>query len=116
MVFLFANVVNEAQDGSSYSAYSELLKLCGPNDTFINFNWDTLLDKALVTTGAWTPNDGYGINFCACFDGKWKEAVDSSSPIESSWRLLKLHGSTSWLVPYIGIHFQTLKKQHGLPS
>jgi hypothetical protein len=111
MVFLFANVINEAQDGSSYSAYSELLKLCSPEDTFITFNWDTLLDKALATTGVWTPNGGYGIDFCATFDGKWKKALDSSRIFESNWELLKLHGSTNWLVPYTGLHLETLKPQ-----
>jgi len=55
MTFILANVINEAQDGSSYSAYSELLKFCGPEDTFITFNWDTLIDKALASSGSWTP-------------------------------------------------------------
>jgi len=111
MTFIIANVINEAQDGSSYSAYSHLLKFCSPEDTFITFNWDTLIDKALAATGAWTPNDGYGIGFCAFFDGKWKEKVDSSLTIASNWKLLKLHGSTNWLVPYTGIRPQTLKIQ-----
>lgn len=109
MTFILANVINEAQDGSSYSAYSELLKFCSPEDTFITFNWDTLIDKALATSGAWTPNDGYGIGFSAFFDGKWKEKVDSSPTLESNWKLLKLHGSTNWLVPYTFIHLETLK-------
>ncbi len=109
MFFIFANVINEAQDGSSYSAYSELLKLCSPADTLITFNWDTLLDKALAATGAWRPNGGYGIDFCASFDGTWKELVDSSPTFRSNWKLLKLHGSTNWLVPYTGISPQNLK-------
>jgi hypothetical protein len=111
MTFIFANVINEAQDGSSYSAYSELLKFCDPRDTFITFNWDTLIDKALAASGAWIPNDGYGIGFSAFFDGKWKEKVDSSSTLESNWKLLKLHGSTNWLIPYRGIRPETLKIQ-----
>ena len=111
MIFIFANVLNEAQDGSSYSAYSELLKFCGPEDIFITFNWDTLIDKALAASGAWTPNNGYLTNFSAFFDGKWKDNVDSSSTIEGNWELLKLHGSTNWLVPYTGIHHETLEIQ-----
>jgi len=107
MIFLFANVINEAQDGPSYSAYSELLKFCGPNDTFITFNWDTLLDKALASTGAWIPNGGYGIEFSATFDGVWKDKVCCSQPSPCNWKLLKLHGSTNWLVPYTGINLDT---------
>lgn len=111
MNFILANVINEAQDGSSCSAYSELLKFCSPEDTFITFNWDTLIDKALAASGAWTPNDGYGIGFSAFFDGKWKEKVDSSPSLAGNWKLLKLHGSTNWLVPYTGIRPETLKIQ-----
>jgi len=37
--------------------------------------------------------------------------VDSSSTITSNWKLLKLHGSTNWLVPYTGIHPETLQIQ-----
>jgi len=111
MNFILANVINEAQDGSSYSAYTELLKFCSPQDTFVTFNWDTLMDKALSASGAWTPNDGYGIGFSAYFDGKWKDKVDSSPSLADNWKLLKLHGSTNWLVPYTGINPETLKIQ-----
>ncbi len=111
MTFIFANVINEAQNGSSYSAYSELVKFFSPEDTFITFNWDTLMDRALAASGTWTPNDGYGIGFSAFFDGKWKEEVDSSLTIASNWKLLKLHGSTNWLVPYTFIHLENLKIQ-----
>ncbi|RPJ77905.1 MAG: hypothetical protein EHM20_05185 [Alphaproteobacteria bacterium] len=116
MTFIFSNVINEAQDGSSYSAYAELLKFCGQNDTFITFNWDTLLDKALAASGAWLPNEGYCVDFGATFDGRWKKRVDSSPSIECNWRLLKLHGSTNWLVPYTGIHQTTFKVQSIIPK
>lgn len=104
MTFILANVLNEAQDGSSRSAYSELLTFCSPEDVFITFNWDTLLDKALAMSGAWSPNDGYGMQFSAAFDGRWREAVASAPVLSSNWQLLKLHGSTNWLVPYTGVH------------
>lgn len=38
MTFIFANVINEAQNGPSDSLYSYLLDFCGPNDTFVTFN------------------------------------------------------------------------------
>lgn len=72
MIFLFANVINESQNGPVSPVFSELLKFCGPNDIFITLNWDTLLDKALASTGCWDPITGYKINFTAIFDGIWK--------------------------------------------
>jgi hypothetical protein len=38
MNFIFANVLNETQNGASTSLYHQLLNLCGPNDAFITFN------------------------------------------------------------------------------
>src|SRR6266852_7314852 len=58
---IFANVLNESQNGASTSLYHMLLETCGPNDSFI-----------------------------------------------TNWKLLKLHGSTNWLVPYLGVDFQRL--------
>ena len=57
MNFILANVINEAQNGASESLYRYLLDFCGPNDAFITFNWDTLLDRALLSTEGWSPND-----------------------------------------------------------
>ena len=76
MTFILGNVVNEAQNGSPDSLYRYLLDFCGPNDKFVTFNWDTLLDRALVGTGGWSPNGGYGIRFASVLDGKWKPKVD----------------------------------------
>jgi hypothetical protein len=108
MVFILANVVNEAQNGPSFSLYHILLKLCGPNDTFITFNWDTLLDRALADTGGWSPDDGYGLSFSSALDSIWKHRVEPSRSFPTKWKLLKLHGSTNWLVPYTGVFFENL--------
>jgi len=103
--------VNEAQNGPSYSLYHNLLNFCGPNDTFITFNWDTLLDKALSDTGGWSPNDGYGLSFSSVMDSIWRKEAQCSRIFHSKWKLLKLHGSTNWLVPYTGMFFKTLDYQ-----
>lgn len=108
MSFIFASVMNEAQNGPSESLYKYLLEFCGPNDTFITFNWDTLLDRALADTGGWSPNDGYGISFREVYDSIWKDAIESPLNFETNWKLLKLHGSTNWLVPYSYFHLTTL--------
>ena len=92
MAFIFANVINESQNGPSCTAYHELLKFCSPQDTFITFNWDTLLDRALADSGCWSPNNGYGISFDLILDGSWKIEMDMSNVSSTNIKLLKLHG------------------------
>jgi hypothetical protein len=109
MTFIFANVLNEAQNGPSMSLYRAILETCGPHDSFATFNWDTLLDRALMDTGGWNPNTGYGLNFRAIFDGSWKDSLEGEPKFPTAWKLFKLHGSTNWLVPYAGVHFESLE-------
>ncbi|MFZ0929445.1 MAG: hypothetical protein WAN11_12635 [Syntrophobacteraceae bacterium] len=116
MTFICASVVNEAQNGPSESIYRYLLDFCGPNDTFITFNWDTLLDRALADSGGWTPNNGYGVSFSSALDGTWKDEVESSPIFTTQWKLLKLHGSTNWLVPYTHVHLQTFDYVSSVPE
>jgi hypothetical protein len=106
MNFIFANVLNEAQNGASMSLYRSILKFCGPNDLFVTFNWDTLLDRALLDTGGWSPKFGYGLTFRGVLDGSWKNAFEGNVKFATNWKLLKLHGSTNWLVPYMGVEFK----------
>lgn len=114
--FILASVVNEAQNGPSESVYRYLLEFCGPDDAFITFNWDTLLDRALVDTGGWSPNDGYGLGFAGALDGTWKPSVEGAAEFSTNWKLLKLHGSTNWLVPYTHVNFQTFEHVSSVPQ
>jgi hypothetical protein len=114
MNFIFANVLNETQNGASTSLYHQLLTLCGPNDAFITFNWD--IDRALADSGGWSPNDAYGVKFAAAFDSSWRTRVQGGRQFETNWKLLKLHVSTNWLMPHVGIHFQTFKYQSIVPN
>lgn len=116
MGFILANVINEAQNGPSDSLYRVLLDFCGPNDAFVTFNWDTLLDRALAATGGWAPDDGYGLRFTSVLDGNWKPSTEGGPSFSSNWKLLKLHGSTNWLVPYTSVHFQTLEYVSSVPE
>ena len=63
-----------------------------PSDTIVTFNYDLLLDNALLMTDRWFPSDGYGIDF---FNLPY-------TGIKSLSRLLKLHGSLNW-VKYSGM-------------
>lgn len=114
--FILASVVNEAQNGPSESLYRILLDFCGPDDAFITFNWDTLLDRALVDTGGWSPNDGYGLRFAAALDSAWKATVEGTAAFATNWKLLKLHGSTNWLVPLLHVNFQTYEYLSSVPQ
>ncbi len=116
MTFIFASVLNEAQNGASMSLYRDILELCGPNDSFATFNWDTLLDRALMDTGGWNPNTGYGLKFRAIFDGSWKDSMEGETKFATNWKLFKLHGSTNWLVPYAGLHFESLEYTSIVPE
>lgn len=116
MTFIFGNVINEAQNGPTDSLYTYLLDFCGPRDTFVTFNWDTLLDRALVATGGWSPNDGYGLSFSAALDGSWQSRVLGESAFKTDWKLTKLHGSTNWLVPYAFIRFHDLEYTRMVPK
>lgn len=116
MTFILANVINESQNGPSRSLYTYLLDFCGPNDAFVTFNWDTLLDRALAATGGWSPTNGYGLYFSATLDGSWQSTAMGGSGFSTNWKLLKLHGSTNWLVPYSAIGFQTLELTSMVPG
>lgn len=103
MIFLFAHVLNETQNGPVSKEYAKLVSTCDEHDTLITFNWDTLLDRALYESGDWMPDTGYLVGFRNVLDNKWRQPVSQNSKIS----LLKLHGSTNWLVNYVTRHFST---------
>jgi hypothetical protein len=59
-----------------------------------------------LDTGGWNPNIGYGLTFRAVLDGSWKNTFEGNVKFPTNWKLLKLHGSTNWLVPYMGVEFK----------
>lgn len=113
MLFLIAHVLNEIQNGPISRLYSEILINSDNEDTFITFNWDTLLDRTLAATGNWKPDDGYGVSFLKLYDKGWKEPA---VPNTVSPKLLKLHGSTNWLVPYLTWRLDTGERCMIMPA
>lgn len=96
-ILLIAHILNEIQNGPPSSAYTDFLRSRRTDDTLITFNWDTLLDRALLKAGQWTVDTGYGVEFESVLADTWRDPVDYPSDL----RLLKLHGSTNWLVNYV---------------
>lgn len=96
LIFLFASVINEIQNGPVSEWHLRLAQSLEIDDRVLTFNWDTLLDRALAETGAWSTDSGYGFTPKMILRGRWRAPV---SPRPSPF-LLKLHGSTNWLTSH----------------
>lgn len=107
LIFLFEGVLNEIQNGEKCPYYTKLLEKSNENDVFITFNWDTLLDRVLWESKLWSPEDGYGITFTSFYNNEWQDTLGFG---KSKVKLLKLHGSTNWIIPYFGYNFANLQK------
>lgn len=105
LVFLIGHVLNEVQNGPVSEDYSAFVSSLRTGDTVVTFNWDTLLDRALETHSAWTPDSGYGVQFHRALEDKWRRAKRGQGTGDFTY--LKLHGSTSWLVNYNTWHLGT---------
>jgi len=106
LIFLFSSIMNEIQNGPVSIPYALLANELKKGDTCITFNWDTLLDRALASTGNWSPLNGYAIKPEAIFDDGWKATQSLENSITGP-QYLKLHGSTNWLTPYHLIDLST---------
>lgn len=110
LIFLFSSILNEIQNGPVSIPYGLLASELDERDTCITFNWDTLLDRALASTGRWSPVIGYAIEPESIFDDGWHDPetfdIKTGGP-----QYLKLHGSTNWLTPYQFIDFSSGKRR-----
>lgn len=77
----FDEVANN--DAYLYRMFAE--KVCVGDEVLITFNYDVSLEAELRKAGKWEVGDGYGFRL-----------GDSGTP-PSPVRVLKLHGSTSWI-------------------
>lgn len=98
LVFLFAAVINDIQNGPPSKPHMLLVDHLQPEDVILTFNWDTLLDRALAERTAWHTDWGYGVTPRAMFRDGWTPP-QRRGEAEANL-LIKLHGSTNWLTAY----------------
>ncbi len=94
LIFLFASVINEIQNGPISSAHYKLAKYLTSNDIILTFNWDTLMDRALSEVTNWSTDCGYIVKPKKIYRNGWilPNLEEKKSP-----KLIKLHGSTNWI-------------------
>lgn len=94
LVYLFASVINEIQNGPISRPHCNLAKCLSVNDVILTFNWDTLMDRALNKTTGWSTDNGYFVTPAKIYRNGWvlSDIGNTCSP-----RLIKLHGSTNWI-------------------
>jgi hypothetical protein len=99
LVLCFAQTINNVSVGKPCRHYAGLVRALRPDDTVLTFNWDTILDRVLWESGRWHPDDGYGVTFGYVLDEAWQRTPRHVPASEH--QILKLHGSTNWLIPYV---------------
>lgn len=97
LIFLFASIINEIQNGPLSKAHQNLTRTLSADDRVITFNWDTLMDRALATETSWRTDFGYQVIPHLIHRDGW---VSPTPGIVTTPLLLKLHGSTNWLTSY----------------
>ncbi len=95
MIYLFASVLNEVQNGPVSQTHLNLVDRLTALDCILTFNWDTLIDRALAERTSWKTDDGYSIKPRKIYRNGWNEPLESA--VSGIPTLLKLHGSTNWL-------------------
>ena len=100
LIFLFASVINEIQNGPISKPHCNLAKLLSPKDAIVTFNWDTLMDRALNQTTEWSTDNGYFVVPKRIYRDGWVPPRTNSEKHDKCPLLLKLHGSTNWITSH----------------
>jgi len=80
---------------NNYRILSKYITNKGGN--IISFNWDILLEEAMMAMGKWSPKDGYAINFKKIiYKNEEDKRKEMFNEIQSNNFILKPHGSINW--------------------
>ncbi len=113
LIFLFATTLNEIANGPVSRNHLDLVHCLDPEDVIITFNWDTLMERALMETGHWCVDDGYGVNPHKVFRDSWTNPEIPT--LASAPKIIKLHGSVNWLTAHPIYEGEELVLTHALP-
>jgi hypothetical protein len=97
LVFLFASVINEVQNGPISRAHRNIARTISSNDRVLTFNWDTLMDRAMRKETQCRTDFGYLAVPRLIYKSRWVAPNPNQPGVPL---LLKLHGSTNWLTSY----------------
>lgn len=97
LIYLFASVLNEIQNGPISETHLKLSGLLKCDDVILSFNWDTLMERALAKVTSWNCFEGYYVQPLAVYQNQWINFTDKKASLDNFPIILKLHGSTNWL-------------------
>jgi hypothetical protein len=100
LLFLFASVINEIQNGPISRPHCNLANFLSSEDVVITFNWDTLMDRALNETTEWSTDSGYFAVPKRIYRDGWVLPQANAKKNKNYPLLLKLHGSTNWITSH----------------
>lgn len=85
---------------SASKVHEEVLGHVRDGDTLITFNYDTVIEESFLNNEiVWDPGDGYGVDASGRTKGwakSWRARREVSGSVQSTVKLLKLHGSLNW--------------------
>jgi hypothetical protein len=84
--------------GRSCEHHKRLARAIDARDTFVSFNYDCLLDRALVEEAGrrWLPQKSYGFRFSGDLS-EWRDHEGRGRFPDTPVRILKPHGSLNWM-------------------
>ena len=71
LVFLFASVINEIQNGPTSDVHRNIARTLSAEDRVLTFNWDTLMDRALTVETVWEADSGYLVSPRLIYRDEW---------------------------------------------
>ncbi|MBI3843529.1 MAG: hypothetical protein HY292_02710 [Planctomycetes bacterium] len=94
--------LGDLQNREPLRAHLAFVGILRPGDTIITFNYDPLIESALLLGSPkdvhWNPHRGYALEFERVLEGFDQKVVTEGRP-EPNITLLKLHGSMNWMAP-----------------